>query len=104
MIGSIVKVNGREGLFVVVNFENRETDWYCSYDRTYYLIPYEPDKDTLEINLNDSMITIKVTGFIDPVDICEDKMPYKQYGESKIRGAHKIYLERTWETPKMPER
>jgi hypothetical protein len=104
MIGKIVEIQGKEGLFVVVNMKVREDLGNCCYDRDYFVIPYKPELDLLEVN-TDAAIKVEVK-FVtkDLLIIREDKMPYSKYGESYIRGVKKIYLERNWESPKLPTR
>lgn len=103
MIGTIIEIEDREGLFVVVGYQNYETDRDFQHVKDFLIIPYEHEKDDLIVDLTNAEL-LKVRGLHNPVNVRKDKKSYVQYGYSDIRGVRKIYLERTWEQPVIPGR
>ena len=104
MIGRIVKIEDREGLFVVVDVKSYEDLGSMSYERDYQIVEYKPELDDLEIDLSKTM-KYEVRGKSKlPIKVLENKMPYTQYGTSDIRGVKKVYFERKWEKVVIPER
>lgn len=104
MIGKIVEVEDREGLFVVVKEKNYEDMGSCSYARDYWLYPYDSSfADDIGISINDNM-KYHLSGTKNTIHVRTDKKEYTQYGYSNIRGVEKIYLERIWEEVIVPGR
>lgn len=104
MIGKIVEVEGREGLFLVVDYKNKETVGHCSYEQDFWLYPYDSSfSDDVTITVNDTM-KYELRGTKNKVNIREDKKEYKQYGYSVIRGVKKAMFERIWDGIIIPSR
>lgn len=104
MIGKIVEVEGKEGLFVVVKEKNYEDLGSCSYERDYWLYPYDSSfADDIVVSVNDTM-KYSLRGTTNTIKVREDKKSYNQYGFSNIRGVEKIHLERIWEEVIVPGR
>jgi hypothetical protein len=103
MLGKVVEIQDREGLFVVVKEKNYEDMGSCSYERDYWIVPYQPEVDDMEVNLAEAELR-KVRSTRLPITVKEDKKPYTQYGTSHIRGVEKVYFERIWEEVIIPGR
>ncbi|MEJ1517876.1 hypothetical protein R3O67_32410 [Bacillus cereus] len=104
IVGQIVEVEGKEGLFLVVDYKNNERVGDCSYDREFWLYPYDSTlPDDVHIAVNDD-IKYELQGTKNTVRIRADKKEYKQYGYSLIRDVKKVMLERIWEEVVTPTR
>lgn len=104
MIGKIIEIEGVEGLFLVVDVKNNETFGSMSYDKDFWLYPYNSDfSDDIEIKVNDTP-DYKLRGMKNTINIREDKKAYTQYGYSVIRGKKTIMLERNWDDVIIPTR
>lgn len=103
MLGKVVEIQDREGLFVVVKEKNYEDMGSCSYERDYWVIPYKSEIDDMEVNLAEAELR-KVRSTRLPIKEREDKKHYTQYGTSNIRGVEKVYFERIWEEIIVPTR
>lgn len=98
-MSSIVEVEGE--LFIVISMKNYEDAGSCSYDREYKLYPYISElPDDLVIDLSRTHLkTYLLRGTKNTVIERKDKIPYKQYGYSKVRGKETIMLERDYPEP-----
>lgn len=98
-MNKIVEVEGK--LYIVLSMVNREDMGSCSYDRIYKLYPYVSElPDELVIEMSRANIrTYHETGIEKVVKERKDKIPYQQYGYSKIRGRETILLERKYPEP-----
>jgi hypothetical protein len=103
MVGSIVEIEGKEGLFVVVKMKNYEDAGSCSYDRVYHITPYQPDLDVLEVKISEAT-KFELRGIKNKINIREDKQEYSAFGHSNIRGIEIIHLERVWPEIIVPSR
>ncbi|PDZ93954.1 hypothetical protein CON36_36445 [Bacillus cereus] len=104
IVGQIVEVEGKEGLFLVVDYKNNERVGDCSYDREFWLYPYDSSlSDDVDININET-VKYELQGTKNTVRIREDKKEYKQYGHSLIRDVKKVMFERIWEEVVTPTR
>jgi hypothetical protein len=103
VVGKVVEVEGREGLFVIVNHKNYEDVGSCSYARDYAIVPYQAELDDMKVNLADAQV-LEIRSVKMPVKVREDKKAYTQYGTSLIRGVDTRYLERVWEEIVIPSR
>lgn len=104
MIGKIVEIDELEGLFVVVDFKNNERPGDCTYDREFWLHPYESSfSDDMTFSLKDA-IMYYLTGTQYTVRVRDDKKEFTPYGHSIIRGQKFVMLERIWEEIIVPSR
>ena len=98
-MASIIEIEGE--LYIALSMTNYEDMGSCSYDREYKLYPYSSDlPDDLTIDLSSTSVTIyRQTGLRNTVTHRPDKIPYEQYGYSRIRGKETIMLERKYPEP-----
>ena len=78
IIGNVILYNEKK--YVIIDLDNREQPWHCSFDRTYCLIPLEDAiqmtetgilNRNLEIKLNVSNVTTL------PFKTLEDEAPFE---------------------------
>lgn len=96
-MASIVEIEGE--LYIALSMTNYEDMGSCSYDREYKLYPYDSDlPDDLIIDMS-RVTTYRQMGVRNIVIQRSDKIPYEQYGYSRIRGKETIMLERKYPEP-----
>ncbi|PLS18886.1 hypothetical protein CVD28_00350 [Bacillus sp. M6-12] len=103
MLGKIVELDNEKDLFVIVKENNYEDMGSCQYERDFWLVPYQPELDDMQVELDKAkVLKVRATRF--PFTVREDKKTYTQYGTSDIRGVKKVYFERIWEEIIVPGR